>query len=118
MLKSNKINWITMADPVIVQKIGLCLKQMRLDRNISQEDLAERTGLNRITVSRLEAGRAATLLTVVQVLRGLDKLDILDVFEEKSELSPLQLLKMQKKERQRASRIKKKNTAPSENMQW
>ena len=118
MLKSNKTNWITMADPAIVQKIGHCLKQMRLNINISQEHLAESAGLNRITVSRLEAGRAATLLTVVQVLRGLDKLDILDVFEEKTVLSPLQLLKMQKKERQRASRIKKNNASASEDIQW
>ena len=97
-----------MADPAIVKEICSNLKQMRLNKNLSQADMAQMAGLNRVTISRMEAGRAATLLTVVQVLRALDKLDILDMFREESETSPLQLLKLQDKQRQRASRSGRK----------
>lgn len=92
-----------MADPVIVKEIGGSLRRMRLKKNISQEKLARIAGVDRTTISRMESGRAATLLTLVQVLRALDKLDILDVFREESQISPLQVLKIQERQRLKAS---------------
>lgn len=92
-----------MADPAIVKEIGGSLRHMRLNKNISQDQLARMAGVDRTTISRMEAGRAATLLTLVQVLRALDKLDILDVFREESQISPLQVLKIQERQRQKAS---------------
>jgi len=106
--KSSISNRSAMADPAIVKEICHSLKKMRLSKNLTQAELAEKAGLNRVTISRMEAGRAVTLLTAVQVLRALDKLDILDVFREASEISPLQLLKLQVKQRQRASIARKK----------
>jgi len=106
--ESNISNRSAMADPAIVKEICNSLKQMRLSKNLTQAKLAEMAGLNRVTISRMEAGRAATLLTIVQVLRALDKLDILDIFRDESEISPLQLLKLQEKQRQRASLTRNK----------
>ncbi len=103
-LKSDKNSRSAMSDPTIVKDVCSNLKQMRLNKNMSQADLAQVAGLNRVTISRMEAGRAATLLTLVQVLRALDKLEVLDVFREESEVSPLNLLKLQGKQRLRASR--------------
>ena len=100
---SVKEQWSLMTDPAIVKEIGKNLKQMRLNQNISQEQLAELSGINRVTISRLEGGRAATLLTVVQILRALNKLDILNIFSEEPEISPIQLLKLQEKQKKYAS---------------
>ena len=97
------MNWTSLSDPAVVSQIGEFLQQMRLNRNLTQEQLAEMSGVSRITISRLERGQAATLLTLVQILRALDKLDTLNVFHEEAEISPLQLLKLQKKVRKRAS---------------
>ena len=112
--KSNILNRSAMADPTIVKEICRSLKQMRLSKNLTQAELAEMAGLNRVTISRMEAGRAATLLTLVQILRALDNLDILDIFRKESEISPLQLLKLQEKQRQRASLSRKKTVADRE----
>ena len=101
--KSYNINLKTMADPAIVDDICLGIKQMRLNQNLSQNELANRAGLNRVTISRMEAGRAVTLLTLVQILRALDKLEILNAFIEEPEISPLQLLKQQERQRKKAS---------------
>lgn len=100
--QNSSINWEVLADPAIVKEIGKSLKQIRLNRNLSQEQLAKTSGLDRTTISRMESGRAATLLTLIQVLRALDKLDILNVFLEEPEISPLNLLKMQENIRKRA----------------
>lgn len=101
------ISWQAMADPAIVRELGDNLKQMRLNQNLSQARLAEYAGLSRVTISRMEGGRAATILTIVQVLRVLERLDILNAFQEDEQVSPLQLLRMKKNQRQRASRPRK-----------
>jgi DNA-binding XRE family transcriptional regulator len=83
---------------------------MRLERNMSQAEVAKRAGLDRTTIVKLEAGRAATLLTVVQVLRAIGKLEVLDGFHEEPKLTPYQLVEQQEKylakKRKRASRNK------------
>jgi transcriptional regulator with XRE-family HTH domain len=96
-----------MADPAIVREISDNLKQMRLNQNLSQARLAKISGLSRVTISRMEGGRAATILTIVQILRALDRLDILNAFQEDTKVSPLQLFRMKKNQRQRASHPRK-----------
>jgi transcriptional regulator with XRE-family HTH domain len=103
-LKSNINDWSSMTDQAAVREICSGLRQMRLQKNISQAKLAVMSGVNRVTISRMEAGRSATLLTIVAVLRALDKLDILNAFVQAQEVSPLQLLKIQEQQRKRASR--------------
>ena len=71
----NNINWKVLKDEKVVMQLGKELRRMRLSSNISQAEVAKRAGLDRTTVVKLEAGRAATLLTVVQVLRAMDRLD-------------------------------------------
>lgn len=103
MQKSDIASWVSMSDPAIVTKIGQSIQQMRLNRNLTQKQLAKMSGVNRVTISRFEGGQASTLLTLVQILRALDKLDILNIFNEEAEISPLQLLNLKKKRRKRAS---------------
>lgn len=107
-----------MSDPAIVAAIGDGLRRMRLRKNITQEQLAETSGLNRVTISRLESGRAATLLTVVQVLRALGELDMLRVFFREDELSPMQLLELKRKERHRASHPRRAGDSSKGQSEW
>ena len=101
-LKSNNKS-SAQSDPAIVRELCTNLKQMRLNRNISQTKMSELSGINRVTVSRMENGRAATILTLVQVLRALDNLSVLDEFKEEHEISPLQIMKQQESQRKKAS---------------
>ncbi len=103
MSESGKISWYGLTDSLIVDEIGKQLKQTRLNKNLTQEKLAELSGLDRSTISQLENGRAATLLTLIQVLRALGRLDILDHFVEEKIVSPILALKLQGKKRKRAS---------------
>ena len=112
--KRNIINWQSMSDPAIVREIGRNIQQMRLNKNMTQKQLAELSGVNRVTISRIERGQAASLLTIVQILRALGKLDILNGFYEVAQISPLQLLRLNKLERQRASG-RRKSTGHSGN---
>jgi len=109
MQKSYKPEYTAMTDSTLVMQICAGLKQMRLNENISQEELAVKSGIDRTTISRIERGRAGTLLSLVQILRALDRLDILDVFKEEPELSPLKLLKIQERSRKKASPKERNN---------
>lgn len=100
-------NWVAMADPEIVNEICQAVKQMRINKNISQQQIADIAGLDRTTISRMESGRAVNLLTLVTVLRALDKLDILNVFKPEQVISPIKLLKEEEKKRKRASKKRK-----------
>lgn len=105
--KSYSSNLYSMSNSALVQQICSGIKQMRLNQNISQDELATRSGLNRVTISRMEAGRSVSLLTLIQALRALDKLDLLNVFFEEPEISPMKLLEIQEKYRKRATPKKK-----------
>ncbi|MCX6312821.1 MAG: helix-turn-helix transcriptional regulator [Bacteroidetes bacterium] len=94
-------------DPAIVRMLGNAIKQMRLRRNMSQDMIAEKSGLDRATISRIENGSTVTVLTLVQILRALDQLAVLDAFVQENEISPLQELKKQLKQKARERSRKK-----------
>ena len=92
------------SDLEILRDMAGRLKRRRLNINISQQELADRTGISRNTVSYIEQGRPFGVLTLIQILRGLDALDALDSFLPDPGISPLQLARMKGRERRRAYR--------------
>lgn len=109
----NKINnWYVLSDPAILQQIGIFIQGTRVERNTTQQELAERAGIDRSTLVRLENEGRGSLLTFVQVLRALDQLYLLQAFELKSQISPLQLAKAEMQKRKRA-RSKKEDVDQS-----
>jgi transcriptional regulator with XRE-family HTH domain len=116
------VNWNALTDANAVARLGQEIKRMRLERNLSQSDIAQHTGLDRSTVQRLEGGRAATLLTVVQVLRALDRLDLLDPWVQERKATPMMLLEQeeayQRQKRKRAGRQRPPIAPPKPKSTW
>ena len=100
-----------MSDKAIVKQLGRYLKQMRLNSDMSQLQLAERSGLSRATVSNLENGRGGTMESFVVYLRHVQQLDTLDVFRQESIVSPMAMQRLLSKQRKRV----KKNLNPVPN---
>ena len=92
----------TMSDKAILTELGERVSRQRLNRNVTQTDLAEKAGVARIVVQRLEGGRGCTLENLIRILRALELLDQLDAFLPEPGLSPLQLAKFRGRERLRA----------------
>lgn len=57
----------------ILLDIGTMLRRERLQHNLSQQTVAERSGLSLTAVKNLELGKDASLSTFVQVCRTLGK---------------------------------------------
>jgi putative transcriptional regulator len=97
------MNIVGMSDKAIIKEIGRRVKRRRLERNLTQQEIADIAGISRPTVSDLERGKPFEILTLIQVMRALDALDELDLFLPDPGISPLQLARLRGHERQRAS---------------
>ena len=91
-----------MTASALAAEIGERLKQARLNRNLTQADVAALAGVARKTVLNAEKGKVQ-LDIMIAILMALDLTGQLDLFLPKQEISPLQLAKLQGKKRQRAS---------------
>ncbi len=93
----------TKSDREWLRELGRRVQQHRLNRNFSQVELAELTGVARKTITNLETGHGCTLQTLIALLRGLGLLNQLDAFIPEPGPSPMQLVKLAGKRRQRAT---------------
>ena len=107
-----------MSDQAILEKIGARLKRRRLDRNLSQQEVADQAGLTRTTIGEFERGASSSMLTLIRILRVLGALEELESFLPDTGLSPLQLARLKGKQRQRASRKKQDDEPEREDPQW
>jgi Predicted transcriptional regulator with C-terminal CBS domains len=79
-----------MSDEALLQELGHRIARLRLERNLSQAQLAEQAGISKRTLERLEAGAAATQLSLfLRVLRQLDLLERLELLLPEPQPSPL-----------------------------
>jgi transcriptional regulator with XRE-family HTH domain len=86
--------------------IGERISRRRLERNLTQANLATNAGVSQRTVERLEAGESTQLSNFLRILRALDLLEGLEALLPKLPPSPIDQLKLKGRQRQRASSIR------------
>src|SRR3954465_4597774 len=92
-------------DETVLQELGGRLAQIRLDRNLTQAELAQQAGISKRTLERLESGEVATQLSAfIRVCRVLDLLEQFESLIPASGPSPIAQLKLGGRRRRRASR--------------
>ena len=52
----------------IREKIGLRIKEIRIKKNITQEQLSDMSGMNRTTISKIEAGKFNASIDLINKL--------------------------------------------------
>ena len=84
------------------------MKTVRLKQNMSQEELADKSGVSISTIKRMEDGEVKTLESLIRILRTLGKLDIFIPLVNEEQLSPNEYYeltnKANKHKRKRASK--------------
>jgi transcriptional regulator with XRE-family HTH domain len=109
---------VQMTDEGILKELGSRLAQTRLERNLTQANLAEQAGISKRTVERLESGEVASQLSAfIRVCRALGIVDRLETLLPEPRPSPMALLKMQGRKRQRAS-ARQAPASPSKKWTW
>ena len=100
-----------LTDNMILSKLGETMKRLRLERNVSQKELAQSAGVSISSVAAMERGESVSLKTLIPLLRALNSLDMLSDFFKEQEISPITYAKQLdgQKSRKRASATKNNN---------
>ena len=93
--------WTELSDPAILQKMGRRIRDYRMRMEMTQSELAERSGVSMGTIVRLERGETVSVLLFISILRTLGVLENLETLLPELGISPMQLRRMQGKTVQR-----------------
>ena len=104
-----------MNDEALLQEVGRRIAFLRRASRIKQEELAERAGISRYALSRLENGAGGIRLeSFLSVLRSLNVLNRLSVVLPEPTLTPIQLVELEKKsEESLPKRIRTRRSSPN-----
>ncbi|MCK5795800.1 MAG: helix-turn-helix domain-containing protein [Deltaproteobacteria bacterium] len=93
-----------LTDDTLLAELGARLARRRLELQRTQAEIAEKAGIAKRTLERIEAGHSAQMSSVIRLLRVLDLLSGLEDLVPEATPRPMALLKDKGKIRQRASR--------------
>ncbi|WP_337939529.1 helix-turn-helix transcriptional regulator [Alistipes finegoldii] len=108
-----------LTDTELCNRIAAKIKTVRLKQNMSQAELADKSGVSISTIKRMEDGEVKNFESLIRVLRTLGKLDVFVPLVEEEQLSPNEYYelasKANKPKRKRASKgYTKENKEESE----
>lgn len=90
-------------DKELIRKWGEKLKSLRLETNISQTELAQKTGMSRSSIAEIEKGRNFSIASLISISRTLHILDEFNFFlkQQEYELTPMEIYEKEKKKKKR-----------------
>lgn len=94
-------DYVLLTDKEVLERIGARLKELRIDQNVKQKELAERSGLSNFSISQMETGHNTSLQSLIQVLRALGQLDMLEPLLREREIDAAALARFIESQPQR-----------------
>ena len=61
--------------------VGKRIQEIRIEKNISQQDLAAKCNFEKSNMSRLEAGRANATLSTLEIVSKALEVDVIELFK-------------------------------------
>lgn len=104
-----------LTDSVIARTLGHRVARYRIEAALTQADLAERAGVGKRTVERIEAGHGGELVTLIRILRALNALEGFERLLPELPPSPIEQLELRGKQRQRVSHARSRSEVESHN---
>ncbi|HHV40769.1 MAG: helix-turn-helix transcriptional regulator [Bacteroidota bacterium] len=101
------MDWNSLSNTEVIQEIGRRIKNYRLRKKLTQQQLAEKAGISVFTVAQIEKGNSVSLSMLIAAMRGLRLLDNLELLLPELEISPVELMKLAGKQ---PKRIRHKKT--------
>ena len=103
----------TTSDQESLMRLGQQLSRHRLNRNLTQQELARESGIGVNTVYRIEQGHSTQLSNLIRLMRALGLANNFDQLIPDLPVSPVEQAKIKKEERRRAS--SRKESPPQAN---
>lgn len=110
---------IKLPGPNILEELGERVARHRLNKNLTQEELAKQAGIGSATLKRIEHGSTSTqLVNFINVLRALGLDQNLELLVPDVPPSPVQLANIQKKNLRQRARKKRKPSIDTDTPTW
>lgn len=103
------MDWNSLSNTAIVKEIGKRLKEYRLKKRFTQQELAQQAGISLFSLTQIEKGKPVSISTLLPVLRVLRLLDNIDMLLPETSLSPIEIMKLKGKMPQRIRPQKRKD---------
>ncbi len=101
------MDWYSLTNARIEIEVGERLKKLRLEYNITQNDLAKKTGLSRVSISKIERGMGVNLSSLIEIMRGLRVLENIEYLIPEQEISPIEMVRLKNKTKKKRASTKK-----------
>lgn len=101
------MDWYSMTNTRIERIVGERIKKLRLEYNITQQDLAKKTGLSRVSISKIERGMGVNLSSLLEIMRGLRVLENIEHLIPEPEISPIEIIRLKNKTKKKRASTKK-----------
>lgn len=75
------------------QKLGASVRTLRLRKNLTQRELADKGGVSLRAMASLENGSGSTIETFLRALKALDATTVIEHLAPQAGISPMALLK-------------------------
>ena len=90
------------SDDLVLEELGRRVAHTRLERNLSQAELAKEAGVAKTTLERMETGGPVRTSSLVRILRALGMLEVLDKLIPEPLPSPIERRRLEGRRRRRA----------------
>lgn len=96
-MNNDNANVYGLSNAGIFKMIGDFVKQTRINKHLTQAELATKAGLNRTTISLFEAGEKGNIETLIRIMRALEKLQFFEQLDPRFNIDPLANIDLEKK---------------------
>ncbi len=93
-----------MTDSAVLRELGTRIARLRIDKGLTQQELAREAAIGLASLVRLENGDNSRMTTIIKVLRELGRLEALDVMLPAAEVRPMELLRNSGKAKRRVTK--------------
>lgn len=83
-------------DGQLLEDLGVRIQNHRLLANISQDDLALKSGVSVSTIKKAESGGGCSVLNLIRLMRALGRVKDLEFILPEMPLKPTDMLKMER----------------------
>jgi len=91
------------SDIEMIRRIGKKIRTVRLNSNITRDELQRITGVHKKTIGDAESGKNITIMNFIAIIRGLRMFYLFDELFREEDISPVMIAKCMGKIPQRAS---------------